>query len=141
LYMLGLIVHDMSASLEFYRRLGVDIPQGSESKTHVEIEMNGLTFFLDSRPQRWDPGFAAPPAMPPLGSYGAVLEFYLETKDAVDALHAELVGFGYASHAAPRDVGSGENAMRFAFVNDPDGNTVLLSGMLHPQPSSSGGSA
>jgi catechol 2,3-dioxygenase-like lactoylglutathione lyase family enzyme len=133
LYMIGLIVRDMSASQEFYRRLGVAIPDGSESKSHVEIQMNGLTFFLDSRPGRWDPGFVAQPATSPPGTYNCVLEFYLETWEAVDALHAELVAFGYASHAAPRDVGSGEGAMRFAFVNDPDGNTVLLSGMLNPQ--------
>ena len=130
--MLGLIVRDMSASLEFYRRLGVAIPDGSQTQSHVEIQMNGLTFFLDSRPGRWDPDFVARPAPPPLGTYNAVLEFYLETKAAVDALHAELVALGYASHGAPHDVGSGKNAMRFAFVNDPDGNTVLLSGMLEP---------
>ncbi len=132
LYMIGLIVRDMGASLAFYRRLGVATPDDSDDKSHVEIEMNGLTFFLDSRPQRWDPGFVAPPAMPPPGNYNAVLEFYLKTKQAVDALHAELVALGYASHGAPNDVGSGKTAMRFAFVNDPDGNTVLLSGMLHP---------
>jgi catechol 2,3-dioxygenase-like lactoylglutathione lyase family enzyme len=129
--MVGLIVRDMTVALEFYRRLGLDIPEGSEGKSHVEINMNGMTFFLDSRPKRWDAAFTAPPPAPALGSYATVLEFYLETKEAVDALHAELVAFGYVSHAAPSDVGSGENAMRFAFVNDPDGNTILLSGLLH----------
>src|SRR2546429_3367982 len=56
LYMLGLVVQDMDKSLEFYRRLGLDIPVGSEQLTHVEVKMgSGLTFFLDSRPSRFDP--------------------------------------------------------------------------------------
>ena len=59
LYMLGLIVQDMGKSLEFYRQLGLAIPEGSEALTHVEVKMgSGLTFFLDSRPSRWDPGYS-----------------------------------------------------------------------------------
>src|SRR2546429_9666186 len=58
LYMLGLVVQDMGVSLEFYRRLGLAIPEGSEGKTHVEVKMgSGLTFFLDSDPARWGPKF------------------------------------------------------------------------------------
>jgi len=53
----GLIVQDMQKSLEFYRRLGLAIPEGSEENTHVEVKMgNGSTFFLDSEPTLWDPG-------------------------------------------------------------------------------------
>jgi hypothetical protein len=63
LYMLGLIVQDMPTALEFYRRLGLDIPEGSEKRTHIEIKMgSGMTFFLDSNPARWDPGFGAQPS-------------------------------------------------------------------------------
>jgi hypothetical protein len=47
LYMLGLVVQDMGKSLEFYQRLGLAIPTGSEEKTHVEVKMgSGLTFSL-----------------------------------------------------------------------------------------------
>ena len=139
LYMLGLIVQDMDKSLEFYRRLGLAIPEGSEKKTHVQIKMgSGLTFFLDSSPSRWDPRFvrkddpgrmeARMEARPePSGSYSSLLEFYLKTRDAVDAKYAELTGFGYQSHCAPYETPFG---MCFAFINDPDGNTILLSGDL-----------
>ena len=58
LYMLGLVVHDMPTALEFYRRLGLAIPDGSEKQSDVEVKMgNGFTFFLNSNPTRWDPGF------------------------------------------------------------------------------------
>lgn len=129
LYMLGLIVRDMGAALEFYRRLGLAIPEGSEDKTHVEIKMGQLTFFLDSRPTRWDSSFddrARPQQIAP-NSYGSILEFYLETEAAVNAKYAEMAGFGYQSYRAPYNTSFG---MRFAMIKDPDENTILLSGML-----------
>lgn len=80
LYMLGLVVQDMGKSLEFYRRLGLAIPEGSEAKTHVEIKMgSGLTFFLDSRPTRWDPEFVEkddPGHIKAADGYRSILEFY-----------------------------------------------------------------
>jgi catechol 2,3-dioxygenase-like lactoylglutathione lyase family enzyme len=131
LYMLGLVVHDMGKSLEFYRRLGLAIPEGSDGKTHVEVTMgSGLTFFLDSRPARWDPAYAGQAGAgraEAAGGYRTVLEFYLRTRDAVDAKYAELTGFGYQSQRAPYESPIG---MYFALINDPDGNTILLSGDL-----------
>ena len=132
LYMLGLIVHDMDASLEFYRRLGLAVPENSAGKSHVEIKMGtGLTFFLDSNPARWDPEY---PAQGASGSdakeardssYQAIMEFYLETQDSVDAKYKELTELGYTSHRAPYVTSFG---MYFAMVKDPDGHVVLLSG-------------
>src|SRR6266571_4909104 len=111
LYMLGLIVQDMGKSLEFYRRLGLAIPEGSEEQTHVEVKMgSGLTFFLDSRPSRWDPGFVSgddPGRVEASESYRSILEFYLKTRDAVDAKHSELTGLGYRSRRAPYETSFG----------------------------------
>ena len=131
LYMIGLMARDMSKSLEFYRRLGLDIPDGSESKTHVEIKMaGGLTFFLDSNPTRWDPGFSGQDNETPeklldgSSSYPFILEFYLKERAELDAKYKELTGLGYHSRRAPYVTSFG---MYFALVNDPDGNTILLS--------------
>ncbi|MGH2495234.1 MAG: VOC family protein [Ktedonobacteraceae bacterium] len=131
LYMLGLVVQDMSKSLEFYRRLGLAIPEGSEEQTHVEVKMgSGLTFFLDSRPSRWDPRFvrkANSGQREAPDDYSSILEFYLKTQEAVDAKYAELTGFGYQGYRAPYETSFG---MCFAMINDPDGNIILLSGDL-----------
>lgn len=137
LYMLGLVVADMRRSLDFYRRLGLDIPDDSDGQTHVEVAMgNGLTFFLDSRPARWDPAFPSvrgPASQPDAGGtdmsagYRSVLEFYVKTRAAVDAKYTELTDCGYQSRRAPYESPIG---MYFAMVADPDGNTVLLSGAL-----------
>jgi uncharacterized glyoxalase superfamily protein PhnB len=121
LYMVGVIVKDMGRALEFYRHLGVDIPEGSESKQHVEIKMSGMTFFLTTKGvnERWDPARSDAS-----GGYRIILEFYLETREAVDAKYAELMGYGYESHVAPYET---PFKNYFAMVNDPDGNTILLS--------------
>jgi hypothetical protein len=58
------------------------------------------------------------------GGYRIILEFYLETPEALDAKYTELTGFGYVGHCAPYDV---TPELRFAMVDDPDGNTILLS--------------
>ncbi|HEU5439726.1 MAG TPA: VOC family protein [Ktedonobacterales bacterium] len=134
LYMLGLLVKDMGQALEFYRRLGLAVPQEWDGRTHVEVKMgNGLTFFLDSKPTRWDPQFqgfgeqqsATATTVP--GGYRSVLEFYLKTREAVSAKYAELIACGYQSRRAPYASPIG---MYFAMVADPDDNTILLSGDL-----------
>ena len=51
LFMFGLIPSAMGESLEFYRRLGLVLPEGSEEQPHVEVKMqSGLTFFLNTCP-------------------------------------------------------------------------------------------
>lgn len=125
LYMVGLIVDDMRASLDFYRRLGVDVPDDTDS-THVEIEMaGGMMLFLDSNPSRWDPEFKPSTGPGEAGAYRTVLEFYLETESKVEAKFDELVANGFDGFRSPYPTGFG---MTFAFVSDPDGNSILLSG-------------
>src|SRR5260221_9375754 len=121
LYMVGVMVEDMAKAIEFYRRLGVEIPEGSETKRHVEVKMSGLTLFLTTKElnARWDPARSDGS-----GGYRIILEFYLKTREAVDAKYAELIGYGYQSHVAPYDTPF--NAY-FAMIDDPDGNTILLS--------------
>jgi catechol 2,3-dioxygenase-like lactoylglutathione lyase family enzyme len=122
LYMVGVVVEDMPRAVEFYRRLGVDVPEGSEELEFVEVKMRALTFFLSTKAAqaRWDP-FGQDAAA---GGYRILLEFFVETAEALDAKYAELTGYGYAGHSAPFDVSP---TTRFAMVDDPDGNTILLS--------------
>jgi hypothetical protein len=77
----------MTASLGFYRWLGLTIPKGGEHKSHVEFTMNnGLVFFLDSKPARWDMAAVVTRSQTPsLGTYCFGPEFYLVTQDALDA--------------------------------------------------------
>lgn len=127
LFMVGVIVEDIPRAVEFYRRLGLDVPEGSEALEHVEVKMGDLTFFLGTTRSNaiWDPAGRAPAQ----GGYRIILEFNLQTAAALDAKYAELTGYGYASHCEPFDV---TRETRFAMVDDPDGNTILLSSATSP---------
>jgi predicted lactoylglutathione lyase len=120
LLMVGLVVGDMARSLEFYRRLGLTIPPDEDGKRFVMHRMeSGVTIFFDTVffPENDPERRAAPP-----GSYNVSLEFYAGTREAVDALYGQLVGFGYAGRKAPwKSVGP-----YAAIVEDPDGNPILI---------------
>lgn len=121
LSMVGVIVEDMAKSVEFYRRVGVEIPEGNENLPYVAVKMDELTFFLSTKQfnQHWDPANTDAS-----GGYRIILEFFLKSREAVDAKYNELVGYGYESHVAPYVTSFNTY---FAMVNDPDHNTVLLS--------------
>jgi uncharacterized glyoxalase superfamily protein PhnB len=119
--LIGLHVRDMFQSLRFYRRLGLDIPDGAESEEHVEaILPGGLRIGWDTAAvmQSFDPGWK------PVESGTAFsLAFLVDSPAEVDALYAELTGAGYAGHLEPWDAFWGQ---RYAVVKDPDGNDVAL---------------
>ncbi len=127
LYMIGLIVRDMPTALEFYRRLGLDIPEGSETLSHVEVKMHGgMSFFLDSKPRRWDARYQMQSDAPVVSadSYPMILEFYLPDQATLQAKYNEMTGYGYQGFREPYLTSFG---MHFAMIKDPDGNTILLS--------------
>jgi len=119
LSMVGLVVKNMPASLEFYRRLGVEIPAAADDERFVMHRMeSGVTLF-------WDTVFAKkydPAREEPAGGYRVMLEFFLADDPAVNAKYEELVGYGYHGRSAPVQT-SGPYA---AMVDDPDGNLILL---------------
>ncbi len=120
LSMVGLIVQDMAASLEFYRRLGIEIPEGSEEKPFVQKRMqSGVSIFWDTVfADKYDPDREAPE-----GDYQVMLEFFLEGEEAVDAKYEQMTRYyGYRGRREPVQT-FGPYA---ALVEDPDGNVVLL---------------
>jgi predicted lactoylglutathione lyase len=119
LSMVGLMVRDMAASLEFYRRLGIEIPKGAETKPFVQKRMeSGVSIFWDTVfADKYDPEREAPE-----GGYRVMLEFLLEDEGAVDAKYEEMTRHGYGGRLAPVQTGGPYATM----VDDPDGNVVLL---------------
>lgn len=119
--LVGLIVQDMKASLDFYRALGLELPAGAEAEDHVELTLpGGLRLAWDTVEviQNFDPDWEAPTGGPRVG-----LAFLFDSPEGVDAKYAELVGLGYAGHKEPWDAFWGQ---RYTVVKDPDGNSVDL---------------
>jgi catechol 2,3-dioxygenase-like lactoylglutathione lyase family enzyme len=118
--MLNVIVRDMAASLDFYQRLGITLPEDAAG-VHVQLKMPGsFSLELDTAEsaQLWHAGWRADPASAPV-----VLGFMLPTRQAVDDRYAELTSAGYLGRQPPFDAFWGA---RYAIVADPDGNDVGL---------------
>ncbi|WAU84265.1 VOC family protein [Streptomyces sp. Qhu-G9] len=119
--LIGLIVSDMTASLAFYRRLGLEFPEGAESAPHVEAELpGGLRLALDT--ENTIRSFH-PEWRPPTGAGRIGLAFVCDSPADVDATYEEMVAAGHETELKPFDAPWG---MRYAVVLDPDGNGVDL---------------
>jgi len=116
----GLIVSDMSATLAFYRLLGLDIPSSSDSEDHVDVELaGGVRLMFDSAELAASIGEWSPPS----GGHRMSLAFRCSSPEEVDSVHANVVAAGHRSHLEPFDAFWGQ---RYATVLDPDGTPVDL---------------
>jgi catechol 2,3-dioxygenase-like lactoylglutathione lyase family enzyme len=118
---IGVVVQDMARSLAFYRRLGLDIPDGADGEQHVEVALPGglkLAFDTVETIRSFDPSWTPATGSPRMG-----LAFACDSPAEVDKVYGELVAVGYEGHKEPWDALWG---MRYAVLHDPDGNGVDL---------------
>ena len=123
----NIVVSDMEASAAFYERLGVRLetsPPDWAPHHRNSTPVGGADVDLDSSAFAavWNTGW-------PAGATGPVLLFRMPSRDAVDRVHADLVGAGHVSQQEPYDAFFG---CRFAVVEDPDGNAVGLISVRDP---------
>jgi catechol 2,3-dioxygenase-like lactoylglutathione lyase family enzyme len=131
----NLVARDLDATLAFYRRLGVTVPEGSSDwppgtgARHLNVTMPGgmhLEFDNLEMAKIWHAGMRSAPDDAP----GTVLGFSLPSREAVDTQYAQLTGAGYASRQPPYDAFWGA---RYAIVQDPDGRDVGLMSPIDPE--------
>ena len=117
----AIVVSDMARSVAFYRRLGLEFPDGAEEQPHVETELGaGIRYALDTEEtmRAFDPEWKRPTDGHLTG--GA---FRCESPDEVDRLFHELVGAGGTAYKEPWDAFWGQ---RYAQLRDPDGTVIDL---------------
>jgi catechol 2,3-dioxygenase-like lactoylglutathione lyase family enzyme len=127
---INLVVRDMDTMVEFYSRLGVEIaptpaPWAQWDRHHRTVSTpEGLDFDLDSTgfAAQWNEGWTP-------GRTGPVIGFGIASREAVDALYADLTNAGYAGQQPPCDAFWGA---RYAVVSDPEGNAVGLMSPIDP---------
>lgn len=118
--LLGIVVRDMAAALQFYRLLGLELPPEADSEQHVEATLaGGIRIAWDTLElmKSIHPDWVVP------AGHRMVLAFKCENPAEVDALYHQVVGAGYLGYKAPWDAFWGQ---RYAVVVDPDGNLVDL---------------
>ena len=126
---INLVVKDMNATVAFYRRLGLEIPDTSPEwqahhRTAAMPEGLDLDFDSDEFAQQWNRGWRSRGE----GALG-VIGFGVSSREVVDELYAELTNAGYRGQQAPYDAFWGA---RYAIVEDPDGNAVGLMSPIDP---------
>ena len=119
----GIVVHDMQASLAFYRRLGLEFDEDAPSAEHGHVEAalpGGLRLALDTVDviRSFDPEWEEPSGSPRM-----TIAFELDSAAEVDAAYSEMVAAGHEGHKEPWDAFWGQ---RYAQLKDPDGNGVDL---------------
>lgn len=130
---MNLVARDMTATLAFYRRLGLDIPEeavwSSGGKAHhVVVDMpDGFQIEFDSPEltRAYDPGWEDS-----IGGNPNFLVFTLPSREAVDETYADLTAAGHLGHLEPFDAFWGA---RYGIVDDPNGNHVGLISESDPE--------
>lgn len=112
-------VKEMQPTLDFYRLLGLDIPDADGP--HVEVELPGgnrLAFDDEEIIAGMHPGWT-----PPSQQGRVALAFRVAEPAQVDALFEMLTGAGHPGTLKPFDAPWGQ---RYATVSDPDGTSIDL---------------
>jgi uncharacterized glyoxalase superfamily protein PhnB len=125
---LNIVSGNPAASIDFYRRLGLDIPDQRMWRTatgvhHVSAEevAEGIDLDLDSTAfaQIWNTGWRGRTDL----AGRVVVGLRVASREEVDRLYGEMTAAGHHGLQAPYDAFWGA---RYAVVEDPDGIAVGL---------------
>ena len=131
--MVVLEVRDLRASIEFYRHLGLDMPEPPGDRPVVIHRMgSGVSLLLTTDfASSHDPTFERFPT----GGYQQMLEFFVGEDAEVRDLWSRRTTLGYPGRLPPTKTAGPYAAM----VDDPDGNVILLTSDEAAQPGASSG--
>ena len=116
---IGIVVSDLRRSLQFYRLLGLDLPEDSD-EDHVEATMaNGTRLMFD--PEEVIRSFL--PEWTRENGNQVSLAFECASPAELDEIYARVVAAGFEGEKEPWDAFWGQ---RYALLGDPDGVRVNL---------------
>lgn len=133
---INLVCDDLDASIAFYRRLGVDIPDalvwrtptgGHHASAAGQSADQAIDFDLDSTAfaQLWNSGWKGRTDL----RGRVVVGFRVPARTDVDDVFRDMIGAGYRGLQEPHDAFWGA---RYAIIEDPDGIAVGLMSPMSP---------
>jgi catechol 2,3-dioxygenase-like lactoylglutathione lyase family enzyme len=134
---LNIVSANPEASLEFYRRLGVEIPEEAVWRTRTGIHHVSARAMADGEApdldidsiafaQKWNSGWSGRDDL----KGRVVVGFHVPSRNGVDELYLKMTKAGYAGLQSPYDAIWGA---RYAVVEDPDGIAVGLMSPVSPE--------
>jgi catechol 2,3-dioxygenase-like lactoylglutathione lyase family enzyme len=116
---IGIVVSDTARSIQFYRLLGLDVPE-TPDEGHVDAFLpNGVRFMLDSE----ETVLSFRPDWKRETGNQIALALECESPAQVDELYAQVTAAGFHGEKEPWDADWGQ---RYAQLQDPDGVPVDL---------------
>jgi catechol 2,3-dioxygenase-like lactoylglutathione lyase family enzyme len=133
---INLVCGDLDASIAFYRRLGVEIPDARVWRTRTGAHHANtvgrsadpaMDFDLDSAAftQHWNAGWKGRTDL----RGRVVVGFRVPTREDVDAIFGDMTSVGYRGLQEPWDAFWGA---RYAIIEDPEGIAVGLMSPISP---------
>jgi catechol 2,3-dioxygenase-like lactoylglutathione lyase family enzyme len=132
---INLVCGDLAASIAFYRRFGVEIPDagiwrtstGGHASAAEQSADRAIDFDLDSAvfAQHWNAGWKGRADL----RGRVVVGFGVPTRADVDDVFRDMIGVGYRGLQEPHDAFWGA---RYAIIEDPDGIAVGLMSPVSP---------
>jgi uncharacterized glyoxalase superfamily protein PhnB len=116
---LGIVASDMARSLDFYRRLGLDVAD-TPDEGHVNVDLpNGFRLMIDSEEEvrKFRPDWTRQPG----NQVGLAVQ--CDSPAEVDSLYSQMTSAGHQGDKEPWDAFWGQ---RYAQLRDPDGVPVDL---------------
>jgi catechol 2,3-dioxygenase-like lactoylglutathione lyase family enzyme len=133
---INIVCGNMDASLAFYRRLGVDLPQskvwstasGAHHANAVSTAEDAAGLDLDSTAfaQVWNTGWKGRSDL----KGRVVVGFAVPARADVDTIFGDMTGAGYRGLQEPFDAFWGA---RYAIIEDPDGLAVGIMSPVSPE--------
>lgn len=111
----GVVSADLRRSVEFYRLVGIPLPEAESDHVEVELE-NGMRFALDSLELMKSIGHWEPPAGHRMG-----IAVNAGSPEGVNDAYEMITKAGFEGMTEPFDAFWGQ---RYSQVKDPDGNPV-----------------
>jgi catechol 2,3-dioxygenase-like lactoylglutathione lyase family enzyme len=116
-----IFANDVRRSIEFYRLLGLPVPEPEGPDPHIDVELPGgnrLSFDAEETITGMHPDWT-----PPDSAGRVALAFGLASPAEVDTMFERLTTAGHPGGLNPYNAPWGQ---RYATVFDPDGNIVDL---------------
>lgn len=119
--MIALYVENLQSSVDFYRLVGLDLPDPRPDRPvviYTEGDERRMIIATDEVAQRFDSKRTTPNDT----GYRHTIEFFVDDDAAVDAAWQRLTSAGFTGVSAPAT----PNGAYTTLVNDPDGNVVMI---------------